>query len=287
MGIIYLATNKTNGKQYIGQTIRKLAKRKTAHECIARKAAKQQVFHKAIAKHGVDAFDWRVLYEAEIAELDKLEVLAIKKYNTLLPNGYNIGIGGGSNRLCRAGKRWRDEDNDLPKYISRYRSGYKVNHYAKGRVACFLSSRQTMVAKLEAAKAWVQMLDSDQDPRRPNRQRFEDADLPKYVYRSWKKGQHCGYRAEIKEKSFQSASKRLSLAENLEIVSKWVEDVVSGRIKLEKKEYSDTPKYITFNAARGAYIVKKPGFKPKYFGGSNIELASKLAKAVMYLDSCK
>jgi len=287
MGIIYIATNRTNGKQYVGQTVRKLARRRTSHECAARHPTGQQVFHRAIAKHGANAFDWEVLCEAEATELDELEVLAIEMNSTLVPNGYNVGIGGGSNRLCRAGKRRRDEDNDLPKYISRFRNGYQVNHHANDRITCFLSSRQSMEEKLEAAKAWLQMLDSGQDPRRPKRKRVEDADLPKHVYAAWKKGHLCGYRVQIKDKHIQFASKKRSLAENLEMARKWVEDALVGRIEMKKKQYSDTPKYITFNAAREAYIVQKPGFKRKFFGSSIPDLANRLAEAIEYLDSCK
>lgn len=83
-------------------------------------------------------------------ELDELEM-----NETLVPKGYNIGIGGASCKLARAGKRKKEEDGDLPKYMMRTGKGYIVRHVPKGKHAMFTSSAQTMEEKLKAAKAWL------------------------------------------------------------------------------------------------------------------------------------
>ena len=50
---------------------------------------------KAVAKYGKDAFTYEILHDGIIPELlDSYEIEAIKEYNTLTPNGYNLTAGG-------------------------------------------------------------------------------------------------------------------------------------------------------------------------------------------------
>jgi hypothetical protein len=65
--IVYLATNLTNGKRYIGATSRSLEVRRYEHEWCALKgkASTCRFFHAAIRKYGVGVFEWRVLGEYE------------------------------------------------------------------------------------------------------------------------------------------------------------------------------------------------------------------------------
>lgn len=90
-----MATNKINGKSYIGQTIRSLEKRKREHITDALNDNKNSMyFHKAIRKYGQDNFDWEILYECgNMEDLNKLEIYYIKLYNTY-NNGYNLNAGG-------------------------------------------------------------------------------------------------------------------------------------------------------------------------------------------------
>ena len=55
-GLIYVATNKVNGKQYVGLTIRALKDRWNQHCSVARKCAKTYL-HRAIVKYGPEQFD--------------------------------------------------------------------------------------------------------------------------------------------------------------------------------------------------------------------------------------
>ena len=124
----------------------------------------------AIRKYGAENFTIEVLCECTLDKMDDMEIFYIQKYNTIAPNGYNLTTGGRSGkdseitrerkRQMRVGKkhseetkkrismgqmgnrrvrdtRKRQEDKDLPKYISRKRegdiiTGYLINGYPIG-----------------------------------------------------------------------------------------------------------------------------------------------------------
>lgn len=95
--IIYKATNKVNGKVYIGQTINSLEHRKSGHERDARCEKKSTVyFHNALLKYGFENFNWEVLKECiSQEELDFYEDYYITEYNsTSKEKGYNLKSGG-------------------------------------------------------------------------------------------------------------------------------------------------------------------------------------------------
>jgi group I intron endonuclease len=96
--IIYKATNKTNGKSYIGQTVRTLAERRREHLNSAGnlgRTTRPIALHVAISKHGSGNFSWEVLEEcATQAQLDVREKFYIKLLKTLAPDGYNGTSGG-------------------------------------------------------------------------------------------------------------------------------------------------------------------------------------------------
>lgn len=99
-GIIYIATCRTHGKQYVGQTYSKKGYEPERLLSIRRKkhiaaAAKQSglPFHSAIRKYGEEDFDWQVFCTASsVEELNRLESQAILSHNTLVKNGYNAII---------------------------------------------------------------------------------------------------------------------------------------------------------------------------------------------------
>lgn len=91
---VYYHKNKINGKYYIGIT------KKENPEKRWRKGEgnKNQFFYKAIQKYGWDNFEHKILFDGlTIKEAKEKEIELIKKYNTLAPNGYNIGRGGETN----------------------------------------------------------------------------------------------------------------------------------------------------------------------------------------------
>jgi group I intron endonuclease len=98
--VIYLVTNKINGKQYVGQTIRPLSERWRDHCRLDR----DNYFHRAIHKYGKENFDIEVIDTAENEdELDRKEIDWIQKLNTMIPNGYNLKSGGNVSMRGRYG----------------------------------------------------------------------------------------------------------------------------------------------------------------------------------------
>ena len=89
-GVIYIITNKLNGKQYVGQTIQDLKKRLARHRNDDRPGISQ-----AIKKYGWENFSVEVIEEYENRDkLNEREIFWIAKLNTKTPNGYNLTTGG-------------------------------------------------------------------------------------------------------------------------------------------------------------------------------------------------
>ena len=115
-GSIYMLTNTVTGKSYIGQTIQRVSKRMKQHaggkQFGSSRGGKPSVIQRSIAKHGWDKFTW-VLLESNIAHvkiLDKRERHWIKVKCTLLPNGYNMSLGGqGENVFTPAMRKARSK----------------------------------------------------------------------------------------------------------------------------------------------------------------------------------
>jgi group I intron endonuclease len=83
MGMVYKATNKINGKSYIGKTRQSLEKRKYQHNFYHDKNVYVSLFHRAIEKYGWESFMWDVVYEGE--DYSKKEYDFIDQYGD-----YNI-----------------------------------------------------------------------------------------------------------------------------------------------------------------------------------------------------
>ena len=99
MGCIYVITNKTNGKQYVGQTSLDAYERWGRHILDSYRANRgvadhqKSDFHKAIVKYTPEAFTVEVLEECNDKDLrKKKEEGWIEKLNTF-NNGYNMNTG--------------------------------------------------------------------------------------------------------------------------------------------------------------------------------------------------
>lgn len=92
MAIVYMATNKINGKRYIGVTKFILRKRVTQHFYYAFQGKRyDSIFYKAIRKYHRDDFSWSILFSTSSYDVAlKKEVFFIKKLNP----EYNITLGG-------------------------------------------------------------------------------------------------------------------------------------------------------------------------------------------------
>lgn len=91
---IYKITNNINNKIYIGQSIHP-EKRWWEHKQRAKTKTDNYPIHLAISKYGEENFSFEVLEWTK--DYDNEEKRLIKKYNSLIPNGYNISEGGPNN----------------------------------------------------------------------------------------------------------------------------------------------------------------------------------------------
>lgn len=153
---IYKATNKINGKCYIGFD-NNWPTRKRAHKLAKRK----YVFHNAIRKYGWGAFEWEILYQSKDREytLKIMEPYFIKENNSFIDNnGYNMTYGGEGtigikktlteehkNKIGLSGlgrKAWNKGKKGLfkhseehKKYISEIQKGKKISETTKQKMS--------------------------------------------------------------------------------------------------------------------------------------------------------
>lgn len=92
--IIYSITHRESGKRYIGQTSKSLKRRRELHRNYAKRKS-QDAIHRAIRKHGEDAFEWRVEAHCGSKEhLNSMERFFIALFETKGLRGYNMTSGG-------------------------------------------------------------------------------------------------------------------------------------------------------------------------------------------------
>lgn len=91
MGIIYKLTF-ASGKSYIGQTVRTMNTRMTAHRNVANSGSLLAV-HCAWREHGEPNVEILATTDDQ-EQLHKLEIALIAEHKTISPNGYNISEGG-------------------------------------------------------------------------------------------------------------------------------------------------------------------------------------------------
>ncbi len=113
---IYKITNKLNGKTYIGQTDN-IERRLAEH-----KQKRKQTIDNYINVIGVENFDFEIIEECNIEELDEKEQYYINKYDTK-ENGYNYQDGGFNNSSGEGNGRAILTEAD----VIRIRTAYK-NH---------------------------------------------------------------------------------------------------------------------------------------------------------------
>jgi len=147
-GVIYKATNKVNGKVYIGQTIVGLAKRKEGHVNDSLANRDNNYFHNAISRYGKDNFTWEVLEKCcSKQELDEMEFHYIKQFDSF-ENGYNLTLGGGGMLGYKITEEHREN-------LSKSHMGYKHTKQQRAKISKALTGRSCSVEtrkKLSVAK---------------------------------------------------------------------------------------------------------------------------------------
>lgn len=92
--VIYLITHIDSDKQYIGK--RQLSKTKFLQSSYY---GSGKYIRRAVKKHGFNAFQREILWSGKAKNSSNAEKYFIKKYNTIVPKGYNISEGGNGGRL--------------------------------------------------------------------------------------------------------------------------------------------------------------------------------------------
>jgi group I intron endonuclease len=96
MGYIYLITNIANGKRYVGQSQQlDIERRWSKHKNISKTGLGKHL-RDAYIKYGIDKFKFQIICICFDEDCDKYEEEYIKKFNTILPNGYNVKCRGKS-----------------------------------------------------------------------------------------------------------------------------------------------------------------------------------------------
>lgn len=143
-GSIYLFRNILNGKCYVGQTIH-IQERYKDHLYHAQNKP-ETPFHKALAKYGIENFEFVILEKCDVSKLDELEKYYIQKYQAY-SKGYNCTLGGDGN----LGLHHSDETKKLIGIKSRNRSpesNRRMREKLKGRKIVG-EQRQKMIKNLK------------------------------------------------------------------------------------------------------------------------------------------
>ena len=131
MGCIYLVTNRINGRQYVGKTVRTLAERRKAHE--GERGRSRYLIHRALHKYGPDAFEWEEVYSNVADEdLDRLEIECIAWFGSMVPRGYNLTTGGEGGKLVGEALERHSISTHSPTHIEAARQRALGNKRALG-----------------------------------------------------------------------------------------------------------------------------------------------------------
>lgn len=140
-GIIYCATNKVNGKRYVGQTGATLNKRKSRHKQDSVK--RNNVFCNAFKKYGMDGFEWRIITSCVSQEhLDEVEKYYIKIWNLQdRERGYNLAEGG---RVNRGAKRTKAQNDANSKRVKEAFADGRLKSWNKGKTGLIALNKKSV-----------------------------------------------------------------------------------------------------------------------------------------------
>jgi group I intron endonuclease len=112
MGYIYKITNTITNKCYIGETKQTDPERRwKKHKNAIKKGIGCPALQDAVKKYGIDFFKFEILIICFDEDRYKYEIEYIKKYNSKVPNGYNILDGGPGGSF--QGKKHSEETKKL------------------------------------------------------------------------------------------------------------------------------------------------------------------------------
>jgi group I intron endonuclease len=129
MGYIYKITNTETKKCYIGETIEASPEtRWRGHIQTLKRNAGCPALKDAMKKYGVDKFKFEVLIICFDEDVDKYEREYIKKYNSMVPNGYNILPGGKCGGGFKGKKHTKEAIKKMVEGVKKFREA-NPNHF--------------------------------------------------------------------------------------------------------------------------------------------------------------
>jgi group I intron endonuclease len=115
MGYIYRIINTITKKWYIGCT-KNYKKRWSDHIATLERAGGCPVLKASILKHGLENFKFEIMIICFDEDMEFYEPAYIKKYDTMIPNGYNISAGG----KATYGFKGKSHSDETKKKFSEY-----------------------------------------------------------------------------------------------------------------------------------------------------------------------
>lgn len=242
-GLIYRAFCRKTKKSYIGQTIQQFKKRIGDHFSAARNRPKG-AFHLALRKYGAEAFEWEILMVTNVNSLNHFEEMFISGFGSLTPNGYNIMSKSEYAFSGQAKGRRKEEDADLPRYISSRVSisengtrscGY-ICKLPNGKTKQIMHNSVTMEKKLELIKEWMAV--ARKDSSNTTRKRVTSAtgvnDLPLGMYLEMGKGYYIQVKGYPKKKFCKQT---MTMTEKKQSALAYLEYIVSPRSTPDYEKY--------------------------------------------------
>lgn len=143
--VVYVATNRVNGKCYVGLTTKGITSRKRSHASYAKSKVSDSYFAKAIRKHGIEAFDFSVLEVCR--DMDHLKERERALIEVLRPE-YNTAAGGISGP-----QGWRHSDETRQR-MSDAKKGKPGSRLGK-KLSLESIAKRTATRALSPVRPWL------------------------------------------------------------------------------------------------------------------------------------
>lgn len=155
---IYKITNLINGKSYIGQTVNYNKRMKTHISKLKANTHHNEHLQRAWNLYGEENFSFEPIVECSIANLDKLEIAAMKEYDSV-NSGYN---------LIDGGQRFRSFSPELRKKLSNSLKGRKFSDTHKRRISASQKGKVIKPESIEKSKATNKINRANAGDKNPN-----------------------------------------------------------------------------------------------------------------------